>query len=46
MRLLLGWERCFEVKGKCAYEGIPCLALVTAINLETTVYSRLTSQIG
>lgn len=44
VRMLLGWERCFEVNGKCAYEGILCRTLARAINLEATVYFQLTSR--
>lgn len=34
----------FEAKRKCAYVGISCLTSASAINLEATVYFRLTSR--
>ena len=42
--MLLEWELYFEVKRKCAYDGISCLTSANVINLEATVYSRLTNR--
>lgn len=39
-----GLRTCLGVKGKCASEGISCLALARAIDFEALVYSRLTSR--
>lgn len=44
VRMLLEWELYFEVKRKCAYDGISCLTSASVINLEATVYSRLTNR--
>lgn len=44
VRMLLEWELYFEVKRKCAYDGISCLTSANVINLEATVYSRLTNR--
>lgn len=44
MRVPLGWEHAWGVKGKCASEGISCLAVARAVALEAPISSRLTSR--